>query len=64
MKGKKMGLPGSEDGHVEAIRDAYIQHMMSERFVRRSQSNADNQNKEIHGSLRTSTDPFFFFHRK
>jgi hypothetical protein len=29
----------------------YFEHVMSERFVRYSQSDADNQNRQIHGSM-------------
>jgi hypothetical protein len=34
---------------------AYIEHMTSEQFSRRSQSGAINQNREIHGSVTTHT---------
>jgi hypothetical protein len=34
---------------------AYIEHVTSERFSRRSQSGADNQNQQIHGSVTTHT---------
>ena len=40
---------------------AYIGHVMFEQFSRRSQSGADNWNRQIHGSLTTHTggsDPF------
>jgi len=33
----------------------YIEHVMSELFARRSQSGADNQNRQIHGSVTTHT---------
>jgi len=32
---------------------AYIEHVMSERFSLRSQSGADNRNRQIHGSVTT-----------
>jgi hypothetical protein len=32
---------------------AYIEHVTSERFSRRSQSGADNRNRQIHGSVTT-----------
>jgi hypothetical protein len=34
---------------------AYIEHVTSERFSRRSQSGAVNRNREIHGSVTTHT---------
>jgi hypothetical protein len=34
---------------------AYIEHVTSERFSQRSQSGADNQNWQIHGSVTTHT---------
>jgi hypothetical protein len=34
----------------------YIEHVMSERFARRSQFGADNQNRQIHGSVTTRTN--------
>jgi len=34
---------------------AYIEHMTSERFSRRSQSGTDNRNRRIHGSVTTHT---------
>jgi hypothetical protein len=33
----------------------HIEHVMSERFARRSQSGADNWNWQIHGSVTTHT---------
>jgi hypothetical protein len=33
----------------------YIEHVISERFARRSQSGADNRNRQIHGSVTTHT---------
>jgi hypothetical protein len=33
----------------------YIEHMTSKRFSRRSQSGADNQNRQIYGSVTTHT---------
>ena len=33
----------------------YIEHVTSERFSWRSQSNADNRNRQIHGSVTTHT---------
>jgi hypothetical protein len=33
----------------------YIHQVMSERFTRRSQSGADNRNRQIHGSVTTHT---------
>ena len=33
----------------------YIDHVTSERFTRRSQSSADNRNRQIHGSVTTHT---------
>jgi len=33
----------------------YIEHVMSEQCARRSQSGADNQNRQIHGSVTTHT---------
>jgi hypothetical protein len=39
----------------------YIEHVMSERFTRRSQSCADNQNRQIHGSVTTHTGGFVPF---
>jgi hypothetical protein len=33
----------------------YIQHLMSKWFTRRSQSDADNRNQQIHGSVTTHT---------
>jgi hypothetical protein len=33
----------------------YLEHVMSERFTRRSQSVADNRNRPIHGSMTTHT---------
>jgi hypothetical protein len=35
---------------------AYIEYVTLERFSRRSQSGADNQNRQIHGSVTTHTD--------
>jgi hypothetical protein len=40
----------------EDIWPQYIEHVTSERFTRRSQSGAGNQNRQIHGSLTTHTD--------
>jgi hypothetical protein len=40
---------------------AYIEHVTSERFSRRSQSGAVNQNREIHGSVTTHTGGSFLF---
>jgi hypothetical protein len=37
------------------IRTAYIEHVISERFSRRSQSSANNRNRQIHGSVTTHT---------
>jgi len=34
----------------------YIEHVTSERFARCSQSDADNRNQQIHGSVTTHTD--------
>jgi hypothetical protein len=34
---------------------AYIEHMISEQFSRRLQSRADNQNRQIHGSVTMHT---------
>ena len=34
---------------------AYIEHVTSERFSRRSHSGADNRNRQIHGSVTTHT---------
>jgi hypothetical protein len=34
---------------------AYIGHVTSERFSRRSQSGANNRNRQIHGSVTTHT---------
>jgi len=34
---------------------AYIEHVMSERFSRRSQYGAGNRNRQIHGSVTTHT---------
>jgi hypothetical protein len=34
---------------------AYIEHVMSERFSRRSQYDAGNRNRQIHGSVTTHT---------
>jgi hypothetical protein len=34
----------------------YIEYVTLERFSRRSQSGADNQNRQIHGSVTTHTD--------
>jgi hypothetical protein len=34
---------------------AYIEHMTSKRFSRRSQSGADNRNRKNHGSVTTHT---------
>jgi hypothetical protein len=39
----------------EDIWPQYIEHVMSERFTRRSQSSAGNRNRQIHGSLTTHT---------
>jgi len=39
----------------------YIEHVMSERFARRSQSGADNWNRQIHGSVTTHNDSFVPF---
>ena len=33
----------------------YLEHVMSERFTRRSQSDAGNRNRPIHGSVTTHT---------
>jgi hypothetical protein len=33
----------------------YIEHVMSEQFTRRSQSGADNRNRQIHSSMTTHT---------
>jgi len=33
----------------------YIEHVMSERFTRRSQSGAGNRNRQIHSSMTTHT---------
>jgi hypothetical protein len=40
---------------LEDIWPQYIQHVMFERFTRLSQSNADNRNRQIHGSMTTHT---------
>jgi hypothetical protein len=40
----------------EDIWPQYIQHVMSERFTQRSQFGADNQNRQIHGSVTAHTD--------
>jgi hypothetical protein len=45
----------------EDIWVAYIEHVMSERFSRRSQSRAVNRNGEIHGSVTTHTGGFVPF---
>jgi hypothetical protein len=39
----------------------YIEHVMFEQFTRRSQSGADNRNRQIHGSVTTHTDSFVPF---
>jgi hypothetical protein len=39
----------------------YIEHVMSERIARRSQSGADNRNRQIHDSVTTHTDGFIPF---
>jgi hypothetical protein len=39
----------------------YIEHVMSEWFTRRSQSGADNQNRQIHGSVTMHTGGFIPF---
>jgi len=39
----------------EDIWSHYLEHMMSERFTRRSQSDAGNRNRLIHGSMTTHT---------
>jgi hypothetical protein len=45
---------------------AYIEHMMSERFSRRSQSEAVNRNRKIHGSvtMHTGSSVSFSAHAK
>jgi len=40
---------------------AYIEHMTSEWFSRRSQSDANNQNRQIHGSVTTHTGGYVPF---
>jgi hypothetical protein len=40
----------------EDIWSHYHEHVMSERFTRRSQSSAGNRNLSIHGSVTTHTD--------
>jgi hypothetical protein len=40
----------------EDIWPQYIEHVTSERFIRRSQSGVGNQSRQIHGSLTTHTD--------
>jgi hypothetical protein len=51
----------SEDVWVE-----YIQHVMSARFTRRSQSDTDNQNRRVHGYItkHTSGSVLFILHAK
>jgi hypothetical protein len=39
----------------------YIEHMTSELFLRRSQSGANNRNRQIHGSVTTHTGGFVPF---
>jgi len=39
----------------EDIWTQYIQHVTSEWFIRRSQFDADNQNRQIHGLVTTHT---------
>jgi len=39
----------------------YIEHMTPERFARCSQSDADNRNRQIHGSMTTHTSGFVLF---
>jgi hypothetical protein len=39
----------------------YIEHMMSERFTRRSQSGAGNRNRQIHRSVTTHTNGSVLF---
>jgi hypothetical protein len=39
----------------------YIEHVMSERFSRRSKSRAINQNQQIHGSVTTHTGGSILF---
>jgi hypothetical protein len=39
----------------EDIWPQYIEHVTSERFTRRSQSGADNRNRQIHGLVTTHT---------
>jgi hypothetical protein len=41
--------------------ESYIQHMMSEHFVQRSQSGAENQNKRTHGSITMYTGRTILF---
>ena len=40
---------------LEDIWPHYLEHVMSERFTRRSQSGAGNRNQPIHGSVTTHT---------
>jgi hypothetical protein len=39
----------------------YIQHVMSKRFTRHSQSGAKNRNRQINGSVTTHTSGFVLF---
>ena len=45
----------------EDIWPHYLEHVMSERFTRRSQSGAGNRNWPIHGSVTTHTGDFVSF---
>jgi len=48
--------------HVsEVIWKAYIQHVTSKHFLRQSQSGAQNQNKEIYGSITMHISGFVLF---
>lgn len=46
---------------IEAIWEAYIQHVMFEHFVQRSQSNTKNQNMKIYGLITMHISEFILF---
>jgi len=68
---KERGLSGWRDVMVwrdfkplyvsKAIWVEYIQQMTSKHFMQWSQSNVENQNKEIHGSITTHTSGSIMF---
>jgi len=45
----------------EAVWAEYVQHVMSTHFTRHSQSDMDNQNRRVHGSITKHTDGSILF---